>query len=129
MPTRFGDLVHVPEAVARDIASFVVECREHRKRLSYKPTPKIVVNLKGDVPSWSESAEFLMGLSAATRRYERKYHLNVQLEVEDLESRKTMRTIDTWNAMLEHQGRDELRVIGDAEWKTDWEVGHVCADS
>jgi hypothetical protein len=70
-----------------------------------------------------------MGLSAATRRYERKYHLNVQLEVEDLESRKTMRTIDTWNAMLEHQGRDELRVIGDAEWKTDWEVGHVCADS
>jgi hypothetical protein len=51
MPTRFGDLVHVPEAVARDIASFVVECREHQKRLSYKPTPEIVVSLKGDVPS------------------------------------------------------------------------------
>jgi hypothetical protein len=39
-----------------------------------------------------------------------------------------LETINTWNAMLEHQGRDELRVIGDDEWRTDWEVGHICAD-
>jgi hypothetical protein len=88
IPSGRGGLVRLPLAESHAVRRFVVQCRKRRRCVLYSRTPETFVNLKSGVPRRLGSIKFLIGLSAATGRLGRKYHLDVRIEAEDPENGK-----------------------------------------